>query len=818
MAGKMHMRLPVIDSLLAMVRNFRGISSNGKRGRAVEAVDKHSEMCSVHFQPQNKRRKEQTFLSVNSKYIVKMMNWLGKDEINAIGIYGMGGIGKTTLAKQLHIRVKDQEIHVTAWISVGMDFTVYQLQQKIADAFGFDLQNDKDVTRRSGMIYAFLSCKDKCILFLDDLWGEFRREEVGIPRKCKLVVISRMLDVCRMLRCQKIIRVEPLSEEEGMQLFHYSMGAYDVSNQELSVRNLVVNECAGLPLAVIALANIMKGAVNSPRWGEIVESVDPFSMGSTQLEDILGQLKLSYNRLNSAKLQHCFLCTALYPKGYPISKEELIRLWIGEGLIDEMSSWQEQYDMGHTILNKLLNSCLLESCQHTGIVRMHDLVWRMALSIDSNGLMVNDGLPSKLEFSGSLKFVSLINSSISLIPSDASLKCANLSTLILQQPFEVIPESFFFNMRALRVLSLSDTRIIRLPSSISALDELRVLDLSSCQKLQHVCPITQLYKLRFLDLSQTAVEEVPRSLEMLNKLTELNLSSITEPKILGVLPALSKLKKLSCHISGIIHELQVLESLKVLDARFDNLLDLSNYVRSQHWRTLECFHLQVGYRKRLKKSYSRAVSLQGCILSARGREQVAFPDDLLELYLDNCSGFSSLSDIVCGNNTENFKQQADVFSSLVKCTIRRCHDVEKLLSPSCMQNLPSLELLKVEECHKLRVLIVEEIGTHCHSEGKDAAIDLSQLKQLVLTSLPQLNNIYKGRLICAQLWSFTVIDCPNLKHLPFSNNMGDVKELITSLEWIEGQQKWWDSLELDGMESKALLTSFFRCRSSMDVC
>ena len=77
--------------------------------------------------------------------------------------------------------------------------------------------------------------------------------------------------------------------------------------------------------------------------------------------------------------------------------------------------------------------------------------------------------------------------SSSLIPSNTSLGFMNLSTFVLQDnQLEVIPESFFINMPGLRVLSLSHTRIIKLPDFISDLEELQVLDLNSCKKLKQV--------------------------------------------------------------------------------------------------------------------------------------------------------------------------------------------------------------------------------------------------------------------------------------------------------------------------------------------
>ncbi|KMT04686.1 hypothetical protein BVRB_7g168690 [Beta vulgaris subsp. vulgaris] len=750
----------IYDSFCALVRNYRGVSCDAMGNRGCEAVDRISKVETVDSQPQKKRRKVQKSLHVNSEYVAKIVSWLANDKITTVGIYGMGGIGKTTLAVQLHSWIQDHAIHSVgihdiAWVYVEMDFT--------------------------------------CILFIDNLWGDFRREDVGIPCQCRLVLITRLLDVCRRLHCQKIVKVEALSEEENWQLFHHSTECGVSSLNELSsIRKLVYKECAGLPLAVTVLANTIKGVVN------------PF-MGPTQLDDVFNRLKPSYERLNNVKLQRSFLFAALYPKGYAIHKKELIWLWIGQGIIDEVPSLQAQYDMGHTMLNKLLNSCLLETCQDQRVVKMHDLVRRMALSIARDNFMVETGVTSKMEFSGNLHAISLIKSSISLIPSGNFLKFANLSTLYLQNnPIEVIPESFFLQMRTLHVLSLSATHIIRLPSSIGALEELQVLDLSSCQKLKEVPQLAKLHNLRFLDLSQTAVEKVPRSLEMLKKLTELDLSSVLEPKRVpnGVLSALSRLKRLSCHVLGVIHELQNLKSLEILDAKFENLFDLSVYVKSEHWRTLECFHLEVGHQIRPKRFYNRGVSLNGCTLSGQEAEQFVLPYDIWELYLDDCSGFSSLSEIIISTNAYGFQQEAEAFSSLEICHVSRCNDVEQLLSPGWMPYLQCLEILEVEECLQLKELMPEDVN-------------LPQLKQLVLTSLPQLNSVYKGQLVCASLQSLTVMECPNLKRLPFFY-MED--QLVPSgLEWIEGQHKWWESLEWDKPKSKALLKPFFRCSSVTDV-
>ncbi|XP_010685126.2 probable disease resistance protein At4g27220 [Beta vulgaris subsp. vulgaris] len=392
--------IALVDSILVSISSFHNVLYDVRRMKRTAILDEQSAMESVSLQPEKKRRKVQPSLSINLEYVNRIIGWLGNNEISTIGIHGMGGIGKTTLAIELYTRLSNHDIpssddnYASAWVSVGIDFTVFQLQQKIASAFGIDFQDDKDVIRRASILNAFLSGLGKYILFLDDLWGDFRPEDVGIPRQCKLILISRLLDVFRILRCQKILKIETRSEEETWQVFQHCIG-HGVSNlkEVPSCKKLVYHKCAGLPLAIITLANNMRGVVDASRWREFLEIMDPI-----QNIDVFSRLKLSYERLNNIKLQRCFLYSALYLKDKSlVSREELIRLWIGKRLINDVPSLQAQFDMGHSILNKLLNSCLLETCQDNKNIKMHDLVRRLAISILRDSNMVKTCIPSKWE-------------------------------------------------------------------------------------------------------------------------------------------------------------------------------------------------------------------------------------------------------------------------------------------------------------------------------------------------------------------------------------------------------------------------------------
>ncbi|XP_074309489.1 disease resistance protein At4g27190-like [Silene latifolia] len=231
-------------------------------------------------QQDHKRRKvtspKETGVSVRLErdIMTPISGWLKDDRVNTIGVYGMGGVGKTTLMKQLYNRLMNRAAVQCetvsggiAWVYVGMNFTVYNLQHRIAKAVGLDLQDEKDVTRRAARLHAFLVRVSWYVIFLDDLWGEFRVDQVGIPTQCNLIIISRSLHVCRALRCQKVIRASPLPQDEAWELFYTTVGNGVLDTKDiLPIGKRLCDLCGGVPLAISGLAKKMSGVADASGW------------------------------------------------------------------------------------------------------------------------------------------------------------------------------------------------------------------------------------------------------------------------------------------------------------------------------------------------------------------------------------------------------------------------------------------------------------------------------------------------------------------------------------------------------------------------
>ncbi|MBA0606279.1 hypothetical protein Godav_018769, partial [Gossypium davidsonii] len=274
--------------------------------------------------------------------------------------------------------------------------------------------------------------------------------------------------------------------------------------------------------------------------------------------------------------------------------------WIDEGFL-ERGSRQQLHDRGHTILNRLVNNCLLENAGDD--VKMHDVMRDMALYIKHPYFMVKAGtglkeLPGKQEWKD-VERVSFMMNMVSEIPPSLSPNCENLSTLLLQnnESLERISESFFQHMHSLNILDLSYTSIEQLPNSVSNLETLNALVLRGCKELRYVPSLEKLKALRKLDLRGTGIEKVPKGLEMLANLTYLNLCTESLKELpIAILPRLSCLQCLvlyvklpSVKMNGL--EAARLRKLEVFEGRFNELIDFNAYIKSIRGRELTSYLL-----------------------------------------------------------------------------------------------------------------------------------------------------------------------------------------------------------------------------------
>ncbi|KAL2506347.1 putative disease resistance protein [Abeliophyllum distichum] len=465
------------------------------------------------------------------------------------------------------------------WITDSQEFSIHKLQSDIAQALKLDFScGNDDEKKRAAQLFQTFQKRGSFVLILDDVWKQIDAEKISIPPRrngCKLVITSRSKEVCHRMGCQRVIKVNTISEQEVWELFLKKLGRVELHPEVEEICKKMVKRCGGLPLALVTLAGSMRGVTDIHEWRDASEELKQSCMGRADMEnEVLPILLYSYDRLRDPKLQRCFLYCSLYPEDYPIGKDKLIENFISEELMDRRLSWRAENDQGYAILNQLERACLLERVSGSdGFLKLRDVIRDMALWItkDNCTYMVKAGLhlreiPDVQEWTEDLDKISLMNNSIEEISIGMSPNCPQLSTLILSKnPLKSIPDCFFMQMRGLRTLNLSGTSIQYLPHSISDLMNLRTLLLRRCFNLKTVPTLEKLKLLTRLDLANTKIEELPDGVESLTNLKVLDLVRTSLSMIpTGVLHSLSLLQqlRLPIHTRVPIEEVLSLQQLE----------------------------------------------------------------------------------------------------------------------------------------------------------------------------------------------------------------------------------------------------------------
>ncbi|XP_058073180.1 disease resistance protein At4g27190-like isoform X2 [Magnolia sinica] len=664
------------------------------------------------------------------------------EETVKIGVFGLGGIGKTTIMKHINNRLIEAQLFDNViWVNVSKSLTLERLQSNIAKAIELDLSDDNDEYSRSIKIYTALKRREKLALILDDMWEAFRLETVGVPEPnkengCKLIVITRLRGVCRNMETHRDVEIKFLNEDEAWDLFRDKVGDALLSPDINDIAKLVCQKCNGLPLAIITVGHSLRGVHNAWVWRSTLNELRTSKAAEIQgfESNVLERLKFSYHRLRDDNIRACFLYCALFPEDHAIPTKELIDYWIYEGLIDRAGNRQYQIEKGQAILNALRDSCMFDSIvdkHNVDCVKLHDIVREMAISItkEKPRFLVRAGvglreLPRVEEWMEEIERISLMKNHIEVLWDRP--RCRKLSTLLLREnPLSShIPSSFFESMPNLKVLDLSYTSIDSLPSSLSRLENLRALLLSDCSKLETMPSLAKLTNLIVLDLSNTCIKELPEGVEALVNLRCLDLSNTRNLQKFrqGALPHLSLLEDLSTHQSlwewregDKIDEITQLRRLVNLGLSFENFATFLDYLRSRQWRKLECFYFRVGQgpfslaSSRLDYSieivssrldYSTAITHHsqgtedGPHMIPNNNLQLnllgILPNNTLQLNLQECSGITSLSSL------SNLKQ-------LKACTLITCDEVECIVEDG-KNILQTLEELTLWDLRNLRAI------------------------------------------------------------------------------------------------------------------
>ncbi|WRX28897.1 NB-ARC - like 10 [Theobroma cacao] len=318
-----------------------------------------------------------------------------------IGLHGMPGVGKTTLAEVVLKQATEQKLFdkvVSVTLSQTPNFN--EMRERIAELFGLKFKASTE-KGKAEELWRRLKGEKKILIILDDVWEKLELHTIGIPfggehEGCKILLTTRLQQVCSQMDCQEEFKLNILSEDEAWALFKDKAALKDDS-PTLNVAKEVAHECGGLPLAIVTVANALKGESED---GWIAANKRLKSSRHLDNQHVCGHiyrcLELSYDYLDQDNIKQCFLLCSLFPEDYEITIELLTICGIGQGLFNNNYLMEDLRREIHLALSKLQKSGLLLEANDKEHVKMHDVIRDFAHWITSRGenIFMNDNPPS----------------------------------------------------------------------------------------------------------------------------------------------------------------------------------------------------------------------------------------------------------------------------------------------------------------------------------------------------------------------------------------------------------------------------------------
>ncbi|KAJ0010222.1 hypothetical protein Pint_34682 [Pistacia integerrima] len=156
-----------------------------------------------------------------------VLNAVEDAEAGIIGVYGMGGIGKTTLVKEVGQQAKKKQLlDEVIFVEVSHKPDTKKIQDELANQLGLEFKTEAERARK---LYARLKTDKKILVILDNIWKELKLEALAIPcgndrGGCKVLLTARDLNVLQSMDSVKNFQVGFLTEEEAWSLFKKMAG------------------------------------------------------------------------------------------------------------------------------------------------------------------------------------------------------------------------------------------------------------------------------------------------------------------------------------------------------------------------------------------------------------------------------------------------------------------------------------------------------------------------------------------------------------------------------------------------------------------
>nr|XP_048333343.1 putative disease resistance protein RGA1 isoform X1 [Ziziphus jujuba var. spinosa] len=782
-------------------------------GRSFRFKERHEETrVSCNFSPENESYLYDYVIgreSDKNAILKRILDPEIEKDLRVVAIVGLGGVGKTTLAKCVfNDEMVQRRFELRMWVNVT-DFDLRSVLGEIVQSASGNRSEHMEIDQLVKEVQKEINGK-RYLLVLDDVWNikndeRWRMLENVLSLGAQgsgIIITTRYNAVAKITSTMEPYMLGMLDEHDSWSLFKrvaFREGQEPNKPHIVETGKNISNKCGGNPLAIRNIGCFLY-FLNPKEWPTYLTM--EFSKIPASGADFFAVLKLSFDYLPS-HLKLCFAFCCLFPKECEIDVQTLINFWMAQGFIYSSNPSKHMKDVGYEYFHELLSRSFFQDVQKDkhGMFtkcKMHSLIHDLAIQVAGRRYKMlpqyEDNIDTEVHH---LSFNFHLDSHWKIPASLVHAKSIRTILLSNQLQWETEGRSsrsicghVVLGCKRLRALDLHNSGINIVPHSIGKLKHLRYLDLSHNMNIKTLpSSITKLYHLQTLKLKFCQkLQELPRHIKKLINLINLEidgcdnlthmpcgLGKLTDLRTLSQF-VLSKKTDLDWRRTGGLDELQNLNSLrgelKIKNLRHGADYEVANLKEKQLqsliliWNNddLEAVDNQEMNVDSSLNGLEPHISLKELSLSAYGG--VEFP-----------KWFSSLTNLVRVSLWRckkcRYIPPLDQFSSLAALTLDELTNLEYISKNeknqlSSTEILPSLKELRLTDLPNLKGW-----WRQVENEGVDGAS--SSTKATILLSTAE-----RSQPLFRCLSKLTIENCPKLDSMPLYPNLDEVLKLNNS--------------------------------------